>query len=82
MITQINNSKHKATTQMNNFSKHKVNSRINNSLKHNVTTQNNTPSKHNPELQLNKANSSDTKAAFFGFTFIYCRWVCFLQNLW
>ena len=35
-----------------------------------------------PELQLNKANSSDTEAAFFGFTFIYCRWVCFLQNLW
>ena len=34
-----------------------------------------------PELQLNKANSSDTEAAFFGFSFIYCRWVCFLQNL-
>ena len=34
-----------------------------------------------PELQLNKANSSYTEAAFFGFTFIYCRWICFLQNL-
>ena len=35
-----------------------------------------------PELQLNKANSSDTETeAFFGFTFIYCRWVCFMQNL-
>ena len=34
-----------------------------------------------PELQLNKANSSNTEAAFFGFTLIYCRWVCFLQNL-
>ena len=30
-----------------------------------------------PELQLNKAKSS-----VFGFTFIYCKWVCFLQNLW
>ena len=29
------------------------------------------------DLQLNKANSSDTKAAFFGFTFIYCRWGLF-----
>ena len=33
------------------------------------------------ELKLNKASSSDTKASFFGFTFIYCRWVCFLQNV-
>ena len=34
-----------------------------------------------PELQVNKAYSPDTEAAFFGFIFIYCRWVCFLQNL-
>ena len=36
---------------------------------------------YSPELQLNKPNSSDTEAAFFGCTFIYCRWICFLQNL-
>ena len=28
------------------------------------------------ELQLNKAKVSDTKAAFFGFTFIYIGWFC------
>ena len=41
------------------------------------------PSRSFPiELQLNEANSSDTESAFFWFTFIYCRWVCFLQNFW
>ena len=28
------------------------------------------------ELQLNKANVVDTKASFFGFTFIYIGWFC------
>ena len=28
------------------------------------------------ELQLNKANVSDSEAAFFGFTFIYIGWFC------
>ena len=28
------------------------------------------------ELQLNKPNVSDTKAPFFGFTFIYIGWFC------
>ena len=34
-----------------------------------------------PELQLNKANASDTEAPFLGFTFIYFKRVCFIQNL-
>ena len=33
------------------------------------------------ELQLNKANSSETEAPFFGFAFVYFRWVYFMQNL-
>ena len=33
-----------------------------------------------PELQLNKANNSDTEA-FFGFTSLYFKRLCFLQNL-
>ena len=40
-----------------------------------------TPPSPPKELPLNKSNSSDTEAALFGFTFIYCRWVCFLQSL-
>ena len=28
------------------------------------------------ELQLNMADVSDTVASFFGFTFIYIRWLC------
>ena len=35
-----------------------------------------------PELQLNKANTSDTEALFFGFTSFYFEWLCFIQNLW
>ena len=33
------------------------------------------------ELQLNKANSSDTEAPFFGFESIYIEWYSFHQNL-
>ena len=31
-----------------------------------------------PELQLNKANTSDTEAPFFGFAFIYFKRICFI----
>ena len=31
-----------------------------------------------PELQLNKANTSDTEAPFFGFAFIYFKRICFV----
>ena len=31
-----------------------------------------------PELQLNKANTSDTEAPFFGFAFIYFKPICFI----
>ena len=33
------------------------------------------------ELQLNKGNSSETEATFFGFSFVYFKWVYFMQNL-
>ena len=33
------------------------------------------------ELQLNKANTSDTMASFFRFTFINLRRICFILNL-
>ena len=29
-----------------------------------------------PELQLNKANTSDTEAPYFGFAFIYFKRIC------
>ena len=29
------------------------------------------------ELQLNKSNTIDTEAPFFGFTSFYCKWICF-----
>ena len=35
-----------------------------------------------PELQLNKANSSDTEAAFLDLLLSIVDGVCFLQNLW
>ena len=35
-----------------------------------------------PELQLNKTNTSDTKAPFFGFAFFYFQRICFIWNLW
>ena len=31
-----------------------------------------------PELQLNKTNTSDTEASFFGFVFIYFKRICFI----
>ena len=31
-----------------------------------------------PELQLNKANTSDTEAPFFGFAFIFFKRICFI----
>ena len=36
------------------------------------------------ELQLNKANASDTEAAFLDFrlAFVNFYWYCFYQNLW
>ena len=34
------------------------------------------------ELQLNKANSSDTEAPFFGFTYINFKRTCFIQIFW
>ena len=37
---------------------------------------------YQPELQLNKANTSNTEAPFFGFAFIYFKRICFILNLW
>ena len=34
-----------------------------------------------PELQLNKANTSDTEAPRFGFTSLYFKRLCFIQNV-
>ena len=33
---------------------------------------------YRPELQLNKANTSDIEAPFFGFAFIYFKRICFI----
>ena len=34
-----------------------------------------------PKLLLNKDNASDTEAPFFGFTLIYFKRICFIQNI-
>ena len=34
------------------------------------------------ELQLNRENSSDTEAPFFGFESMYISWYSFHNNLW